>query len=93
MDDARDAMSTSSACALRIEDEQTALDPAFAPQPEYSAASTPDGRLRTMLRRMVAAFVARYERRASQQAMHYLRTRKELSQDYRNELERRFMGQ
>jgi hypothetical protein len=49
--------------------------------------------MRTVFQRLVAAFVARYERRAARQAVHYLRTRKELTQDYRNELERRFMGQ
>lgn len=49
--------------------------------------------LRSLLRRIGAALVDRWERRASEQATRYLRTRKDLSDDYRNELERRFMGQ
>jgi hypothetical protein len=50
-------------------------------------------RLRSVLRRIIAAVAERWERRATERTIHYLRTRKDLSEEFRIELERRFMGQ
>jgi hypothetical protein len=49
--------------------------------------------LYSMLRRIIDALADRWERKASERAIRFLRTRRELSADFRNELERRFMGQ
>lgn len=49
--------------------------------------------LRSMFRRMIDAIIEARERKASQYAADYLRDRPELRDDFRIELERRFMGQ
>ena len=90
MKSARDAAAASSVIvvtqfAIRHTDS---LDP---PSTRLDAAVRPT--LRALLRRIGAALVDRWERQASDQATRYLRTRKELSDDFRNELDRRFMGQ
>ena len=81
---------SSSAIALPIEDERAgALDPQATVLNSPAAAS----KLRALFRRVIDALIERFERRASQEAIRYLRTRKELSDEFRQELERRFMGQ
>ena len=84
MTNPRDFMAASSAAAIPVD---------CGPDSSVRTARVTRLRLRSVFRRIIAAVAERRERKATERTIRYLRTRKDLSEEFRIELERRFMGQ